>query len=59
MFCKENDKKQNYLKENFFKYKTIKKNDNHTGAFKPLRANRNHQALIEPYKFSILLIYTK
>ena len=57
MFCKENDNKQNYLKEKFFKYKAVKKNDNHPGTFKPLRANRNKKALIELYKFSILLIY--
>ena len=57
MLCKENDKKQNYLKEKIFKYKTVKKNDNHTGTFKPLRANRNHQAWVGPYKFSVLLIY--
>ena len=57
MLCKENDKKQKYLKEKIFKYKTVKENDIHTGTFKPSRANRNHQAWIGPYKFSVLLIY--
>ena len=57
MCYKENDKNQIYLKEKFFKYKTVKKNDNIMGTFKTLRTNINYQVLIEPYIIRFLLIY--
>ena len=57
MCYKENGKKQNFFKEKFFKNKTVKKKDNYIGTFKPLRTNRNHQALTGPYKIRFLLIY--
>ena len=57
MCCKENDKDQNYLHEKFLKNKFVKKNDNYTRSFKPLKVNRNHQVLFGPYKIRFLLIY--